>query len=517
MEPSQLKSEMHVCTWIFDFFAIGFDYLASRIFPSEDILEDLARMSDPAFRKTISDEDGAIPASIHEFLGLRDGGWTNMKDADLKTDDFLLKLLYVLWQIDRAALDLNYFCFFAKKLHWPTVADHLDVKNCLNRDPARKVIIRPPELSKKKWWVAASKLNWNRAERGQHLEPFFKNLIRVPELLGANIDIVRRSVARLGAIAVEEDILKIGVAPLIQDIRNRGDFAAELVPGPLHIVPRRVISFARVSKSRRISSRFGIDVIEGDGTQTMEFLARRAAVATQSACDNGVHLLLFPELVVPDEVVAAIRKVLHENFLRGAKTPSITLAGTFGRPSTDGKRYNEAVLLDGSGRVLSRQRKMHAYKMFTYEQKKYDLIDLFQNVPREEDFDVFPRRIEFVDSSQAGYRIVTLICEDAAQENPGREAVAAMHPTVIFVPVMAGALQRGCWCWNTAEVFASRPGAVAIVANSGGLAKAHFTKLGRKEAPPLAILGAPLADPEYNQVRSAFAADRHGLLMLGIP
>jgi hypothetical protein len=517
MQPSELKSEMQECKWIFDFFAIGFDYLSSRMYASEDILDRLASGSSRAFRDAISNRDGGMPASIHDFLGVPNRDWSQMTDTGLEAPDFHFKLLYVLWQIDRAALDLNYFCKGGNKALWPSVREHLERNHLsLHRDFARRVIIRPPPLAAKHWWSAALKLKWSIVERGQHLDRLFQNLIRVPEVLGADITLLNRMPALFDRVTSEDSSFKIGIVPLVHDIRYRS-VSVELLPGPLHIVPHKVIEFAQESGSRHEVSRFGIEVIEGDGTQTMDFLAHRAAAATQSACDRGVEVLLFPELVVPDAVVNAISTVLRDNFQRGESTPRVTLAGTFGRASTDGKNFNEAVILDGSGRELYRQRKMHAYKMFEYEQQKYNLVDLFQNLPRQEDFDTFPRRVTFLDSRAAGYRIVTLICEDAAQENPGREAVAALHPTIVFVPVMAGALEKGCWCWETASLFARRPGAVAIVANSGALAKAQFAKQGRTDHPPLAIVGAPLADPAYNNVRASSCVDKNGLILLNIP
>lgn len=511
MEPRELKAAMERCDWIFDFFAIGYDYLASRPSQPESLLDRLAHNSTPELRQRITESDGDLPALIFSFLGVPFRRWAGMSDSHLESDDFCFRLLCVLWQIDRAAADLNYFKTGASRTAWPRVRIHLQQSGLqLNKD-YRLVTVRPPHLENKKWWRAAKKTKWNMLERGQNLDRLFQNLARVAEVPGATFVLATQLPAIYDRLEPEKDTLKIGVAPLINDMRI-GSASAELLPGPLRVLPKTEPSkFGSAAQNL-----FAVEV-DGTGTAAMEELAARAASATQAACDQDVDVLVFPELVVPDEVVRAISWVLQSNARRGAHTPRLTVAGTFGRLHRNGRRYNQAIVLDGSGAELHRQRKMHAYEMYPHEQKKYGLEALFGGVPRQEDFDISPRQLAFFDSRAAGYRTAVLICEDANQPNPGRQAAAAWHATMVLVPVMAGALEENSWCWNTAEYFAADAGALTVVANSGGLPRAQYRKDSKSAEPPLAVFGAPIADPQYKNVRNGRDGAGTGLILFSIP
>jgi predicted amidohydrolase len=514
MEPRALKAAMERCEWIFDFFAIGYDYLASRPCHAESLLERLAHNSSPELRQRITDSDGDLPVLIFSYLGVPFRRWAGMSDSHLESDDFCFKLLSVLWQIDRAAADLNYFKTGASRTAWPRVRIHLQESGLqLNRDH-RLVTVRPPHLENKKWWRAAKKAKWSLLQRGQNLDPLFQNLARVAEVPGATFVLTTQLPAIYDRLEPEKETLKIGVAPLIGDMRV-GSTSAELLPGPLRVLPLSPKT-ASLSSSSAAQNLFAVE-IDGAGTTAMQELAAQAAAATQAACHQDVDVLVFPELVVPDEVVRAISWVLQTNSRRGTHTPRLTVAGSFGRPNRNGRRYNEAIVLDGNGGELHRQRKMHAYEMHPYEQDKYGLTALFGGVPRQEDFDISPRQLAFFDSRAAGYRTAVLICEDAAQPNPGRQAAAAWRATMVLVPVMAGALEENCWCWKTAEYFAGDAGALTVVANSGGLPRAQYRKDSKSTNPPLAIFAAPISDPQYKNVRNGADGAGTGLILFSIP
>jgi len=515
---------MQRCEWIFDFYAIAFDYLSERVAATETELSHLKSLAESKLRQEIRSHDGGIPARISDFLGIPGSNWAAMTDAFLETRTFHMKLLYVLWQIDRAAVDLNYFRHSPSRGFWMATRQHMEANRLdLGRDFKKTVRIRAPRLDTMNWWEAALDAGWSILERGQNLDRFFQNLVRVPEVVGAQVELMQRVPSLFDRFTADpgKNQLRVAVVPLVDDLKPRSH-SAELIPGPLHIVPRTISPDPpSPGTSGRVQHRFGIDVVPGtDPTQTMEFLAGHAEYLTKLACEEHADLLLFPELVVPDAVVAAIQKTLRHYWEREEHTPYLTLAGTFGRISgTDKKAYNEAIILDNTGAELYHQRKMHAYKMFEYEQGKYDLAEVLGNVPRQEDFETFPRRIIFLDSRAAGYRVVTLICEDAAQANPGRGAISALQPTLVFVPVMAGALEKGCWCWETASHFAGDPGAVTVIANSGGLAKSQYRKQGRTEMPPLAILASPLADPKptFSCIRNQSPVAAKPLIIIKIP
>ncbi len=214
----------------------------------------------------------------------------------------------------------------------------------------------------------------------------------------------------------------------------------------------------------------------------------RAAVLA----DRGAQIVLFPEMVVPDPVLARLREVLYDLTDSGKKRPALILAGSFSRVLKEHPSavpFNVAVALNDRGQELWRQRKLQPYEMKRYEQELFGLKEILDSDSCSEHMAFVPRLLQFVDSRLTGLRMVTLICEDATRA-PGVTTARNLRATLILAPVMAGPLTHECGFAVNLDPIVNDYDAVFVVANSGPLARAAWKD--PKNPPPLGILGVPL-------------------------
>jgi hypothetical protein len=208
--------------------------------------------------------------------------------------------------------------------------------------------------------------------------------------------------------------------------------------------------------------------------------------------DRGAQIVLFPEMVVPDPVLARLRQVLYDLADSGKTCPALILAGTFSRASkghSSSAPFNVAVALNDRGEELWRQRKLQPYEMKRYEQQRFGLEKILDSDSCSEYMSFVPRRLQVVDSRRTGLRMVTLICEDATRA-PGLTTARDLRANLILAPVMAGPLTHECSFAVNLDPVVNDYDAVFIVANSGPLARAAWND--PKNPPPLGILGVPL-------------------------
>lgn len=506
MDTDSLKTEIRNCHWLFDLFAIGYDFIATRVTPSDiehkypNLASLTAELANLRFRDLLVAADGEIPGKILGFVEPAKG-WDLATADDLESEGFLTRLLAVLRLIDEVSAGLSYFSFGLSAREWPGVRMFLrDHHNILNLDPRRGVVLKPPPLDTSDWWRAAVAAGWlEPLERGQFHYRLFHNLARVPESIGYELNLkVLES-----ADDAEQTItgpLRVAVIPLVKQMRIR-TASAELIPGPLQIVDRPPGEFAvEVGSSGDPASDYApmVDEIEN---------------ALPILCAMGMHIILLPELVVPDAILEAVQRVLLSVARGGGPTPFLVLAGTFGRPDArTGKVYNEAVILNGRGNVLFRQRKMHAYTMHGYEQPKYGLRNIFQGQPKTEQMELMPRVLVVCDSPVLGLRMSVLICEDFCQQTPGLQAIRNLRCNLIMSPVMAGALDQNSGFFQTSSQLVLDPEGVVVVANSRALPSQQ--SCAATDSCSLGIFGTPLFDPTAgSRVHLLTKADSRGFLV----
>ena len=486
MDPAAFRKAYQQSDWIFDLFAHIFDHLHGDFFPPDDgarydaLDQEEKEVNKLKLIERIRQKDGQIPDELRRYIDLPGD------DVELKSFNCRLRLYCVLRAIDNAAADLNYMAAFVNALpgQWTNVREVIDKKRSLERMAQGHVLFRPHNFEKAdRLWFAGTKAKgqWERLQtRGVDLQDYFHNLLRVEQNSGCSVE--------LDVVPAVQDIvlagaeLQIAVVPLIQSLTVAGD-EGHLLPGPLRIV-----------KEPGKHSLFGIHIAPPvDPTRPCHELCERAGAALRYLAEQGAHIVLFPEMVVPDPVLRTLKQVLYDLTDQKKPRPSLVLAGSFSRnPNSSSSQppYNVAVMLNSSGSELWRQRKLQPYEMKEHEQKRFGLYTLLNSNSCMENMMFEPRILELRDSKVNRLRMVTLICEDATRA-PGLTAAKAFEANLIFVPVMAGPLSEGCGFATSLDPGLNEYDAIYVVANSAGLARNAWND--PKNPVPLGIIGLPLS------------------------
>jgi predicted amidohydrolase len=486
-QPETFGSDLQSCKWIFDLFAIGFDHIscyfsppASGIAFAEPTAQDILSLED----KLIA-SDGEIPKELWSALDLPVG------KQELTGQSFLMRLFFVLQVIDRACADLNYFKYGLDATRWERVTQRLYLNDAnLAMACDGLVTIMPPRLGRphpEAWSTRALEKGWKiPVERGIHHHRYFQNLSRVPPIPGCNVRHFVLS-ARTDLDSRAWPVLKIGMVPMLHELELCVPTHAQYRPGPLRILPTG-------------QGRFSIGT-EPTGSKSWQEVFDLVDKAFAFFITNNVQLVVFPELTVPDPVLDHMKNILRHQAMTQGKGIELVLAGTFLRDEGEnGLPKNTAVVLNGSGQELWRQRKMQPYEMQPYEQERYGLQGLFGNCARREDIECFPREIFVCDSPSAGLRIAVLICEDCCHQQPAISAVQQLRANLLLVPVMAGALLPERQFSSSATALAYEPGAITVISNSAVFPSCEWAGHPPGAAsgdPPIGIVSMPLQDTTY--------------------
>jgi len=509
MDAESFKSEIKNCDWLFDLFAIGYDFIATRVTPTDldakypDLARTIGELAGTGLRDQLVAADGEVPPGLLPFL-VATADWEHSPTTEFESERFLTRLLALLRLIDEVAAGVNYFNFGLSGREWPKVRSFLRAHhNLLSKSTARRVIVKPPPFDGAEWWQAAVAAGWMEpVERGQFHHRLFQNVVRLPEFLDHDL----RHIVLRSADDAERNIgasLRVGVIPLIRNMEIKSS-VAKLSPGSL-----RIVAYP--------PAEFGVE-IESSGDPITDFTPLLAEVenALPRLCQMGAHIILLPELVVPDPVLERVKSLLLSISSHGDATPFLVVAGTFGRADADsGRVYNEAVILNGRGNELFRQRKMHAYTMHGYEQPKYGLNILFEGKPKTERMELMPRVLTVCDSPMLGWRVSVLICEDFCQQTPGIEAVRRLRSNLLLSPVMAGSLDQDSSFFQTSSQLVLDPECIVVVANSRALPSQQ--PCAKTDSCSLGIFGSPLYKPNAGRIHLLTAADPKGFLKFEIP
>ena len=492
VESATFRTNYRRCQWIFDLFAYIFDSLDGRFFPPDQgaTYDALDREEKEVHRlklvEVIRNQDGLIPDEVRRYLDLPDN------DRDLESTACYLRLFCILGAIDASAADVNYLAAFVGALpgRWTNVRELIDKKRSLQKDAPGHILLRPHSFEKSgRDWFLRTKSNgkWGvLPTRGVDLQDYFQNLLRVQEPGGCQIEL--HILPAVQDVALPSGALQIAIVPLIQSLSLIGD-EGHLLPGPLRLV-----------KEPGPTSKFGIRLAPApDPSHACDELCTRAEAALRHLAEWGAHIVLFPEMVVPDPVLARLKEVLYELADHRKPRPQLVLAGSFTRdPASSSPPYNEAVILNGDGLELWRQRKLQPYAMKEHEQKNFDLHPLLNSESCMEDITYQPRVLELRDSKLNRLRMVTLICEDATR--PPALTVAGSHEAnLILVPVMAGPLNDGCGFTTNLDPLQNEYDALYVIANSAGLARNAWKNSKSAGHPPLGAIGLPLAKADTHK------------------
>ncbi len=488
---ASFKSSIERADWIFDLFAWGFDHLSKYFQPNLDIRQhewegQSEYLASERMGERVAFADGAIPSEVGHFLRVPNDAHA------LAETPFLIRLFVLLQTIDKAAAEFNYFMPGQDLGLWRQVRTHLSVNKQLNRYATGRVVLMPPR------YAPGPAHGWSRKaleahqvehipERGLHLYRWFSNLCRAPQC--DDCLIIPRLIPAGSELDSDcWDVLRVAVIPLLLHMEVATD-SAHLRPGP-----------PRILRTSIEPSKFSIELPTDSAEILRSEICDAAEAALRFVAAQGIQIVIFPELAVPDFVLERIKQTLHSLRKYGSTQPQLVVAGTFIRPRTgaEARNYNVAVVLNGGGDELYRQSKLHPYEMHPHEQTRYGLAQLFGGKRTLEDIACTPREIVFCDSRQSGVRLAILICEDFCHTQPGLTAIRGMRPNLIVAPVMAGALEEGRSFADVATNLASDPQAVVIVGNSAALPLAEWRyRLAEGETlryaqPPVGVVSIPL-------------------------
>jgi predicted amidohydrolase len=275
---------------------------------------------------------------------------------------------------------------------------------------------------------------------GSHFEGFLR-----PQL-PAGIDVGLRTTSGL-AIPSERwgDRLRVAFAPTVMSM---SDLRFEPIDEP--------------------SGRRSFRVVLKDPASVRD-MARRVI---HKAGEQGVDILLFPELCLTHSEQEALGGVLASASASHGGRPWLVVAGTSHAPRAGGSGHqNQAVVFHGSGARLLTHNKLFPYEISRGEADRYGIGEALQQEPRVEDIEVDERRIEILESPMG--RLAVVICEDLANHALIGPLADALEIDWLLVPVMDGAQTPTRWTARYGVRYAVDAGVTTVVATCGALVEAH--------------------------------------------
>lgn len=185
-----------------------------------------------------------------------------------------------------------------------------------------------------------------------------------------------------------------------------------------------------------------------------------------------VNIVVLPELAVNPEIVKAISNRLKENVKQSKQQTNIQLVvtGTCLIEKEDEHTnlpYNDCVILDDTGEELWRQCKLNPYTLSTEKVKHYKIKTEY---PEEEHMECIHtnNRLEVRDGILG--RMIVLICEDLAKNEPRQTVLQYLLPEWIFTPVLSEEIGKRWWEVRNSWAIANHYPTNTIVSNSLELA-----------------------------------------------
>jgi predicted amidohydrolase len=179
---------------------------------------------------------------------------------------------------------------------------------------------------------------------------------------------------------------------------------------------------------------------------------------------------VLPELCVSFTITEAIIRALElygHTDLNPQSALRLLIGGSSLRtPDAASAPHNECTVFDRIGRVLWRQCKIDPYAMEARKMAQYGVSPLTSKPHME--LAKAGDTLAIRESATLG-RMLVLICEDLAQDSPGKRVRRELVPDWIFVPILDGSIEPGRWVHQEA-LEASKLRCRVIVTNSMTLA-----------------------------------------------
>lgn len=238
-------------------------------------------------------------------------------------------------------------------------------------------------------------------------------------------------------------------------------------------------------------SQYCVQIQNASDNPRHQRLLERAQQAIHELDKTGVHIAVFPELVVTPEIsdgiLQALRQVASKPTTRPTDHLQLVIAGSGHHYAYAGEApYNECRVYHGSGgaKPLWVQRKLNHYKMSgemiekiregSLHDKAASIVTLsgdpIDAAKHYSEHMAVGGKAVVVDSPWV--RMVVTICEDFNQVYVINDLGADLRPDWVFVPVMDTELAVGRWTYRKAKVWGEF-GCHAVVANSAVLPQVY--------------------------------------------
>ena len=248
------------------------------------------------------------------------------------------------------------------------------------------------------------------------------------------------------------------------------DFAAGYDPAD---VPTPVIGFGPIAEdhddlSFQSSLRQGRPFLDAKPTDPDALAARTVSVVRSM---DSVDIILLPELCTSSVAVTAVALDLSSGATHaGGEAPRLIALGSGlsqGACPDTGRPYNECAIVDGKGRIIWTQRKLHHFRMSDRRMTQCAIATV-GSVPHAEDV-ATDAVLQVRDLPHFG-RVMVLICEDLEQRAPGGDVAYALRPDWILTPVLDIGQAVGRWTHQRAIEIARLSDTRIVVSNSATLA-----------------------------------------------
>lgn len=200
--------------------------------------------------------------------------------------------------------------------------------------------------------------------------------------------------------------------------------------------------------------------------------------------DRGAELIVLPELVVPQEMADILAAALKA---RPAPRPDAMIvcgSGLTTMAGDSGLHFNEAVVLNGHGLELFRQRKIHPFNMGDQRMRECGIpfADGCENRPHMEDIEPYTE-IMVRDLTGVG-RTMVAICEDLEQYDPIGDTVMSTRPDWVITPVLDVSQEPGRWTHQRSIELGRKTGSQFVVSCSASLTVRKSKAATLSELPP---------------------------------
>jgi hypothetical protein len=227
-------------------------------------------------------------------------------------------------------------------------------------------------------------------------------------------------------------------------------------------------------------------------------LVERILVAARDEVDN-VDSVVLPESAVDERDVAGLEALLDRHGVAVLHTGVRQRATELGRPAGNWVHTGVSPSLQKGESVPGptgetwfhiRQNKHNRWLLDERQIHQYHLGGaLHPHIRWWEAMDVPRRSLNVMQFGEP--TLITLVCEDLAQNDGVAEVVRSVGPTVVMTPLLDGPQLPSRWAARYASVFADHPGSAVLTVTSHGMAQRSRPR-GREASPIVALWKDPV-------------------------